>query len=165
MDAFEVVAYEVLADQRRDVAAESIRLVREKYVEDAGMLAIEYLYKHSAAPYRALWGVIKRGDGPWTPAGSASRRVRLRRRRNEIWSMSGGWSSPTCICYGGWISDPKSRHLRMTDANDLAVRDDLKMGVALLICPSEFAIKRSRLELFADDGALLKSTAPGIPFN
>jgi hypothetical protein len=119
------VAYEVLADQRRDVAADSIRLVREKYVEDAGMLAIEYLY---------------------------------------IWSMSGGWSSPRCICYGGWISDPKARHLRMTDASGLVVRDDLKMGVALLICPREFGIKRSRLELFADDWALLKS-APGFAFS
>jgi hypothetical protein len=164
MDAFELVAYEVLADQRRDIAADSIRLVREKYVEDAGMLAIEYRYKHSVALYRALWGVIKRGDAPWTPAGSASRRVQQTQQRDDIWSMSGGWSSPSCICYGGWISDPKARHLRMTDASGLVVRDDLKMGVALLICPREFAIKRSRLELFADDWALLKS-APGFAFS
>jgi hypothetical protein len=56
VDAFELVAYEVLADQRRDVAADSIRLVREKYVQDAGMLAIEYLYKHSVAVYPSVVG-------------------------------------------------------------------------------------------------------------
>ena len=35
-------------------------------------------------------------------------------------------------------------------------------GVALLICPREFAIKRSRLELFADDWVLLKSSTPAF---
>ena len=161
MDAFELVASEVLADQRRDVAPESIRLVREKYLEDAGMLAIEYVYKHSAAVYRALSGVTKRAEGRWAPAGSASKRVR-QIQRNGIWSMSGGWSSQACVCYGGWISDPKARYLRITDANGLEVQDDLQTGVALLICPREFAIKRSRLELFADDWVLLKSSTPAF---
>ena len=32
-------------------------------------------------------------------------------------------------------SDPRARHVRLTDTNGLAVQDDLKMGVALLICP------------------------------
>jgi hypothetical protein len=164
MGMFELVASEVLADQRRDIAPDSIRLVREKYVEDTGMLAIEYVYQHSATRYRALWGVTKRAEGRWAPAGSVSGRVR-RSRRDEIWSMSGGWSSEGCVCYGGWISDPRARHLRLTEANGLAVQDDLKMGVALLICPREFAIKRSRLELFADEWVLLKSTAPGGAFS
>ncbi|MEP6527399.1 MAG: hypothetical protein ABJA86_09560 [Nocardioidaceae bacterium] len=55
--------------------------------------------------------------------------------------------------------------MRLTDANGVAVQDDLKMGVALLICPREFVIKRSRLELFADEWVLLKSSAPGSAFS
>lgn len=35
MAVFELVASEVLADQRRDIAPDSIRLVRENYVECA----------------------------------------------------------------------------------------------------------------------------------
>jgi hypothetical protein len=159
MDAFELVAYEVLADER-DVVPDSIRLVREKYVGDTGMLAIEY-HKHSGALYRALWGVTKRAEGRWAPTGAASKQVR-HTQSESIWAMSGGWSSPGCLCHGGWISDPEARHVRMTDANGLMVQDDLKFGVALLICPSEFAIKRSRLELFADDWIPLYSSAPGF---
>ena len=101
MDAFELVVCEVMADRRRDVARDSIRLVREKYVEDTGMLAIEYLYKHSPAVYRALWGVTKRAEGRWAPAGSASKRVRQTRRKGSGPCQVAGARKPVLVMEAG----------------------------------------------------------------
>ncbi|MBA2456242.1 MAG: hypothetical protein H0V48_06875 [Nocardioidaceae bacterium] len=149
MSAFDLAVTQIASDRRGSVRPRNVRLVRERYVGNIGMLALVYS-DSSGVLNRALCGVQWGATGQLRLSGGASAREHVTSCAGP-WQMSGGWSNGDQEqCYGGWLSHPEARHARITDVYGVVASDDPVNGVALFICPRDFNVKGLRLELFTE---------------
>lgn len=161
---FDLVVAEILDDARRRPRRESIRLVREKYVDVGapggvdrrGVLAVEF-ENGSGEPYHALCGVDRRTDGGWHLRGGTSERI-TSGRPDDGWVSSGSWSSGSTVSVGLWLARADVHVARIVDPHGQRMEDTVENGVALFIRDGEpLGLRASTVELSDRSGGVLVS--------
>lgn len=162
---FDLFVAELMEDDRRRPRRESIRLVREKYVDlvapggvdRRGILAVEF-ENGSGAPYHALCGVDRRTDGRWRLGGGASGRTPVM-NPDDGWASSGSWSSgSTGVSVGLWLARDDVSVARIIDPHGQRIEDTVENGVALFIRDGDnFGLRASTVELVNPSGHVLMS--------
>lgn len=162
---FDLVVAEIMDDDRRRPRRESIRLVREKYVDVVapggvdrrGVLAVEF-ESGAGYPYRAMSGVNRRTDGRWHASGGASGRTPVM-NPDDGWASSGSWSSgSTSVSVGLWLARDDVSVARIVDPHGERMEDTVENGVALFIRDGDgLDLRASTVELVDRSGHVLMS--------
>ncbi len=135
--------------------ADTIRFVRERYVDSYGLLAVEY----EDADHRAwfmVFGVTRSGADDWLMTGAAGG-GRSNPLSSTPWANLGCCWNDRLAWFGGRVHGAEVRKVRLVAAGGQTAEDDLgESGVALLLAARPFA-RPWTAELYRKDGGLLRS--------
>lgn len=134
---------------------ETIRFVRERFVDDRGLAAVEYDDTDDRAWFMVV-GVIRSGDGDWRITGAAGG-GRSEPRSSAPWANLGFWCGDRVSCAGGRVHGAEVRKVRILAADGETADDDIgKSGVALVLAHGAFP-QPWTVELYDAAGGLLRS--------
>ncbi len=135
--------------------ADTIRFVRARYVDNYGLLAVEYEDADDRAWFM-VFGVTRSGADDWLMTGSAGG-GRSDPRSLVPWANLGCWWNERLACFGGRVHGAEVRMVRLVAAGGETAEDDIgESGVALVFAVGPFA-QPWTAELYGEDGAMLRS--------
>ena len=133
----------------------NIRFVRERFVDNHGLLAAEYEDADDRAWFM-VFGVTRRGADDWRMTGAAGGGG-SDPRSSVLWANLGGWWSDGVASSGGRVHGAEVRKVRLVAAGGETTDDDIgESGVALLLAVGPFA-QPWTVELYDAAGGLLRS--------
>ena len=144
--------------QDSEAISDTIEVVREKRQGDSAVVAATF--RRSSG--RLVYGFVglRRFDGQgWRPAGGGWSSGPRDVPADAIWTSSGGWASvtPGRGVWGGWVNEPETRVIRVTDPNGRVEEDTVEAGVGILIWEGDFDPSRATAELIGEDGRMIRS--------
>jgi hypothetical protein len=133
----------------------TIRFVRERFVDDLGLLAVEY-EDQDDRPWSMVFGVIRGDADDWRMTGAAGG-GQCEARSSVPWANLGGWWNERVACAGGRVHGAEVRNVRLVAAGGETAEDDIGgSGIALVLAVGPFA-QPWTVELYDAAGALLRS--------
>ena len=134
---------------------DTIRFVRERFVDDRGLLAVEY-EDEDHRPWYMVFGVSRSGAEDWRITGAAGG-GRSEPRSSVPWANLGGWWNDRIACAGGRVQGAEVRRVRLVAAAGETAEDDIgESDIALVLAVGPFA-QPWTVGLYDAAGDLLRS--------
>jgi hypothetical protein len=134
--------------------ADTIQFVRERFVDDSGLLAVEYEDEDDRSWFM-VFGVTRGAARDWRMTGAAGG-GRTEPPSSVPWANLGGWWSDRVACAGGRVHGAEVRTVRLVAAGGETADDITESGIALVLAVGPFA-QPWTVELYDAAGALLRS--------
>ncbi len=134
---------------------DTIRFMRERFVDDRGLLAVEY-EDEDDRPWFMVFGVTRSGAEDWRMTGAAGG-GRSEPRSSVPWANLGGWWNDRVAWAGGRVQGAEVREVRLVAAGGETAEDDIgESGIALVLAVGPFA-QPWTVELYDAAGNRLRS--------
>jgi hypothetical protein len=141
------------------VRPDSIRFVRERFVDDHGLVVVEYEDEDGRAWFM-VFGVTRTHAGTWqvtSSAGGSGSQPPI----TLPWANLGAWWDDRVACAGGHVHGSQVRTVRLVAADGQTAEDHIdESGIALVLAVGPFA-RPWTVELYDAAGGLVRSH----PFN
>ncbi len=135
--------------------SDTIRFVRERFVDNSGLLAVEY-EDEDDRPWFMVFGVTRSGAKDWRITGAAGG-GRSEPPSPMPWANLGGWWNDRVACAGGRVQGAEVRKVRLLAADGETAEDDIgESGIALMLAAGPF-VQPWTVELYDAAGGLLRS--------
>jgi hypothetical protein len=133
---------------------DTIRFVRERFVDDRGLVAVEYEDADDGAWFM-VFGVTRSGGEAWRITGAAGG-GRSEPRSPLLWANLGCWWDDRVSCAGGRVHGAEVRKVRIVAAGGETADDEIGgSGVALVLAVGPFP-QPWTVELYDAAGGLLR---------
>jgi hypothetical protein len=132
----------------------TIRFVRERYVDDRGLVAVEYEDEDGRSWFMVFGVTLVDSDG-WQVTGAAGG-GRSEPESSTPWANLGGWWNDRVACAGGRVHGAEVRQVRLVAADGKSAEDGIgESGVALVIADGPFT-QPWTVELYDAAGGLVR---------
>jgi hypothetical protein len=129
--------------------------VRELFVDDRGLVAVEYENEDNRSLFM-VFGITRTEADGWQVTGYAGS-DRREPRSSAPWANLGCWWNDRVACAGGRVHGVEVRTVRLVAADGEAVEDDIGgSGIALLLAAGPFA-QPWTVELYDAAGGMVRS--------
>lgn len=135
---------------------DTIRFVRERFVGDHGLLAVEYEDEDDRSWFTVFGVTRSSADQDWRMTGAAGG-GRSEPQRPVPWANLGGWWNDRVACVGGPVHGDQVRKVRLVAAGGEVAEDDIgESSIALVIAFGRFHQPWS-VELYDEAGGLVRT--------
>ena len=133
---------------------DTIRFVRERFVDDRGLAAVEYEDEDDRGWFM-VFGVRRADADGWRVTGAAGG-GRSEPESSVPWANLGGWWNDRFACAGGRVHGANVRKVYLVAADGKIAEDDIgESGIALVIADGPFA-QPWTVELYDAAGGLVR---------
>ncbi|HKA10090.1 MAG TPA: hypothetical protein VKI99_06440 [Candidatus Dormibacteraeota bacterium] len=134
---------------------QTIRFVRERFVDHCGLLAVEYQDEEDQSWFM-VFGVRRSSADDWQMTGAAGG-GRWEPRSSMPWANLGAWWNQRVACAGGRVHGAEVKKVRLVGADGTTAEDDIgESGIALVLAVGPFA-RPWTVELYDGAGILLRT--------
>jgi hypothetical protein len=137
--------------------SDTIRFVRERLVDDHGLVAVEYEDEDDRSWFM-VFGIARTDADGWQMTGAAGG-GRSEPQSSAPWANLGGWWDDRVACAGGRVHGAEVRKVRLVAAGGQTMEDDIgESGIALLLDAGPFP-QPWTIELYDAAGGLVRGHA------
>jgi hypothetical protein len=135
--------------------SETISVVREETAHNHDVVAATFQTQEDRQRHGFV--VLRRLGIGWKTVGGWS--AAPLKTSDDLWLCSGGYGRGDLHVYGGWVSEPLARSIRVTDSRGRVEEDAIVEGVAILVWEGEVALRTAAAELLDADGRVIRAGA------
>jgi hypothetical protein len=140
---------------RAPARSDTIRFVRERFVDEHGLAAVEYEDEDDRSWFM-VFGITRTDPDGWRVTGAGGG-GRSEPQSSAPWANLAGWWNDSVACAGGRVHGAEVRKVRLVAAGGETTEDEIgESTIALLLAAGPFA-QPWTVELYNAAGGLVRS--------